>query len=196
MENSSRAMATGGAGAVIGGIAGLAAGLGAMIIPGVGSAIAAGPLAVALGSVGIGAAAGGLIGALSAANIPAPEDRHQERDEELAPAANTVTPTPPSASRVYLDGLEMDPRPSRFEDFESDYRADFRSRNLSGFTYEQFSTAYRFGYDGAGDPRFSGDDWPTVEEYLRQEWESRNPGTWTEVRDAVRYAWQSHRLAG
>jgi len=50
--------------AVIGGIAGLAAGAIAMVLPGIGPLIAAGPIAGAIGGIGIGAAAGGIIGLL------------------------------------------------------------------------------------------------------------------------------------
>ncbi len=61
-----------GKGAAIGGAAGLALGLAAFAIPGIGPIVAAGPLATALAGLGIGAAAGGIIGAL--ANIGVPEE--------------------------------------------------------------------------------------------------------------------------
>ena len=46
----------------IGGVAGLAAGAIAMVIPGIGPLIAIGPVAGAIGGLGVGAAAGGIIG--------------------------------------------------------------------------------------------------------------------------------------
>ena len=69
-QHHAGAVSSAGAGAMIGGIAGLVAGLGALAIPGLGPIIAAGPLALALGSAGVGAAAGGMIGALTGMNIP------------------------------------------------------------------------------------------------------------------------------
>ncbi|HTX39228.1 MAG TPA: hypothetical protein VME43_29590 [Bryobacteraceae bacterium] len=48
----------------IGGVAGLAAGAIAMVLPGIGPLIAMGPLAGAIGGMGVGAAAGGFIGLL------------------------------------------------------------------------------------------------------------------------------------
>jgi hypothetical protein len=48
----------------IGGVIGLAAGMIAVVIPGIGPLIAAGPLAGAIGGLGIGAAAGGIVGLL------------------------------------------------------------------------------------------------------------------------------------
>ncbi|GAB4209517.1 MAG: hypothetical protein OHK0022_40730 [Roseiflexaceae bacterium] len=61
-------------GTLVGGTFGLLAGLGVMVIPGIGPILAAGPLLAAIGATalgaGLGAAAGGLIGALSGAGVP------------------------------------------------------------------------------------------------------------------------------
>jgi len=48
--------------AVIGGLAGLAAGMIATVLPGIGALLAIGPLAGAIGGLSLGAAAGGLVG--------------------------------------------------------------------------------------------------------------------------------------
>ena len=50
--------------AFIGGVAGLAAGAIAVVLPGIGSLIAAGPIAGAIGGLSMGAAAGGIVGLL------------------------------------------------------------------------------------------------------------------------------------
>jgi hypothetical protein len=61
-------------GGLLGGMAGLLIGVGALTVPGIGPVLAAGPLAGALGTtlagVGIGAAAGGLVGALAGLGVP------------------------------------------------------------------------------------------------------------------------------
>lgn len=246
-HHHNEAVSSAGAGAVIGGIAGLVAGLGALAIPGVGPIIAAGPLAVALGSVGVGAAAGGMIGALTGMNIPESDAKYYadgvqrggtlvvvETDEAEAERAREILdargaqvqndtrraevhedagvaefheedaertnrPDTPqvtlSGARVYMDGLEMNPRKSRFEDFEQDYRADFEARNLTGLKYERFSPAYRYGHMLAQDARFANEDWLGVEEHAHRKWEERNPGSWEQVKDLVRYAWQSARAS-
>jgi len=62
-----------GTGAVLGGVAGLLVGLGALAIPGFGPILAAGPLAAALTGAGIGAVAGGMIGALVDLGVPEEE---------------------------------------------------------------------------------------------------------------------------
>jgi len=59
-----------GAGAVIGGIAGLALGLGTVAIPGFGPVLAAGWIGTTLAGAGLGAVTGGLIGALVSAGVP------------------------------------------------------------------------------------------------------------------------------
>jgi hypothetical protein len=65
-EHKAITMVAGGAGALVGSIAFMAVGLGAIAIPGIGPAITAAPLAVTIGSASIGAAAGGIVGALIA----------------------------------------------------------------------------------------------------------------------------------
>jgi hypothetical protein len=57
------------AGGVLGGGAGLLAGIGALAIPGVGPVVAAGWLIAALAGAGIGAASGGLVGSLTGAGL-------------------------------------------------------------------------------------------------------------------------------
>ena len=62
-------------GTVLGGGAGLLAGIGALAIPGVGPIVAAGWLVAALTGAGVGAAAGGLLGSLTGAGVSS-EDSH------------------------------------------------------------------------------------------------------------------------
>ncbi|MBL8212592.1 MAG: hypothetical protein JNK87_17895 [Bryobacterales bacterium] len=57
-------------GALFGGLGGLALGLAALAIPGIGPVVAAGPLATTLAGAAIGAAGGGIIGALKDAGVP------------------------------------------------------------------------------------------------------------------------------
>lgn len=63
-------------GGVVGGLAGLAVGAGALLVPGLGPIIAAGPIAGALS----GAAAGGIGGALIDLGIPEAESARLEED--------------------------------------------------------------------------------------------------------------------
>ena len=62
-----------GADAWIGAAAGLAAGMIAVLLPGIGTLIAIGPLAGAIGGLSVGAAAGGIVGLLRDHGIPEEE---------------------------------------------------------------------------------------------------------------------------
>ncbi len=73
VTTTARGITTGG---ILGGLAGLAAGAGALVIPGIGPLVAAGPIAGLLS----GAATGGLAGGLIDWGIPAEESRHYEED--------------------------------------------------------------------------------------------------------------------
>jgi len=57
----------------IGGAIGLAAGVVAVVLPGIGALLAAGPIAGAIGGMGLGAATGGVIGLLRDHGVPEKE---------------------------------------------------------------------------------------------------------------------------
>ena len=69
------AKAGAGSGAVVGGALGWLAGMGALIIPGLGPFLAAGPLVTTLIGAGVGGAIGGFAGALIGLGIPEEEDQ-------------------------------------------------------------------------------------------------------------------------
>lgn len=211
-DEASATIAGAGAGAAIGGVAGLILGLAALAIPGVGPIVAAGPLAAALGSAGIGAAAGGFIGALTRMNIPEEHaqyyadavrrggalvvvnaadeqagavrdlmNRYGAEDAEQRDAETQIetrelsrTSEPQAAqmtrtgARIYIGGLEMDPRKDRFEDN---------------------SPAHRYGRSLAADPLNRDREWRDVEPGAKRDWEERNSETWSQVREAVQHGW-------
>jgi len=68
-EHDSNAPEGAGIGGVVGGAAGLLAGLGMLAIPGIGPVVAAGWLASTAAGVAVGAATGGLVGALTSAGV-------------------------------------------------------------------------------------------------------------------------------
>jgi len=74
--------------------------------------------------------------------------------------------------------------------FRKDYDTNWAN---SGYTYEQYEPAYRYGYDLASDPRYQGSDWNTVEADARTRWEERNSGTWDQFKGAVRHSWDTVR---
>jgi hypothetical protein len=82
---------------------------------------------------------------------------------------------------------------SRFEDFDSVFRDDFRTRyGTKGFEYEKYRPAYQYGW--AARDRFEDRDWTTIEPELHADWQNTHPTeAWEDVREAVRYAWQRVR---
>jgi hypothetical protein len=77
-----------------------------------------------------------------------------------------------------------------FRRHDADYRAHYGTYGASsGYTYDEYQPAYRYGYTLANDERYRGWDWDRVEPAARREWEGRNPGTWERIKDSVRYSW-------
>lgn len=66
------------AGGAVGGIVGLLAGMGTLVIPGVGALIAAGPILGALSGAAVGATVGGITGALIGMGVPEFEAKRYE----------------------------------------------------------------------------------------------------------------------
>jgi stress response protein YsnF/uncharacterized membrane protein len=80
--------------------------------------------------------------------------------------------------------------------YETAFRENYNTRFAnSGYSYEQIGPAYRFGSSLASDGQYSSSDWSTVEPQARQHWESRNSGTWEDMKDAVRSGWETTKSA-
>ncbi|MEN9934052.1 MAG: hypothetical protein RLZZ387_631 [Chloroflexota bacterium] len=81
-----------------------------------------------------------------------------------------------------------------FDTYDNDYRTHFTSSmGSSGYSYDQYRPVYRYGYDLANDRRYTGKDWNAIESDARRSWEERNPNSWDEFKDSVRYAWERAR---
>jgi uncharacterized protein (TIGR02271 family) len=95
---------------------------------------------------------------------------------------------------VHEEGAERAVGTSGFDDYDRDFRTHFGgSMANSGYSYDQYRPVYRYGYDLAADRRYAGRDWSAIETDARRSWEERNPGTWDEFKDSVRYAWDRAR---
>ena len=87
--------------------------------------------------------------------------------------------------------VEVQPIGHRGEDNDDDYRENYRANYASsGMTYEQCAPAYRYGSGLASNQRYAGRDWTAVEPDARRDWETRSPGTWDRMKDAVRHGWE------
>jgi uncharacterized protein (TIGR02271 family) len=77
-----------------------------------------------------------------------------------------------------------------WETYEPTFRSRYDTRYAnSGYTWDQYRPAYRYGYTLATNPTYSGWDWARVEPEARRYWEERNPNTWERFKDSIRDAW-------
>jgi uncharacterized protein (TIGR02271 family) len=91
-------------------------------------------------------------------------------------------------------GAEATREAREFEAYEADFRQHYTTAAGSrGQGYEHWAPAYRYGHTLAGDPRYRGRDWPAIEAEARRDWEQQQRGTWEEMKDAIRYAWDRVR---
>ena len=82
-----------------------------------------------------------------------------------------------------------------YDTYDRDFRSDWeRSYRSSGYGYERYQPAYRYGYGLATENRYRGRDWNTIEPDVRHDWEMQHPGDrWEDFKDAVRHAWDRVR---
>jgi hypothetical protein len=90
------------------------------------------------------------------------------------------------------DEMETDRyRTSMYDMTAPDYRSHYNSQfATSGYSYNQFLPAYRYGHNMGMDPRYTGRTWDQVEMDARRGWEDYNEGTWEDFKDAVRHGWE------
>ena len=133
-----------------------------------GGAVAGAATGAAIGAVGgpVGMAVGGVAGAATGAAVGAAGDVAGESAEDA------------------------------YGRYDNDFRTHYQSTaTSSGYTYDQYAPVYRYGYGLANDPMYRDRDWSTIESDARTRWEERNPGTWEQFKDSVRYAWDKARGA-
>ena len=201
-------------GALLGGAFGWLAAIGSLAIPGVGPFIAAGPLLSLLAGVGAGGAVGGIAGALIGAGTPEYEAKRYEgrvhgghillsihcdnatwrntaRDILELTGAEDISTT----SEASADFDASDRSQARREDassYDTEFRknfADFYAE--SGLSYEELAPAYRWGFNMANDPAYSGKNYPDIESDLKAAYVPMNPSRdWEKMSTAVLYGWE------
>lgn len=60
----------------------------------------------------------------------------------------------------------------------------------TGYPYDYYAPAYRFGYKLADDARYKNNTWDVIEPDIHKDWEREHPGTWERFKKAIRYAWE------
>ncbi len=96
-------------------------------------------------------------------------------------------------SAVHYAWVEVRNAFDRAEDYASydhDFRRHYQSNySTSGYPYERYESAYRYGYDLSTDERYRGRQWSEIETEARGAWDEETEGPWEEFKDAVRHAW-------
>jgi hypothetical protein len=176
-------------GAALGGIGGA--------VTGAVAGAAAGP-----GGAVLGAVIGGVAGAVASGVAVGAVDR-VDNDDTVSGVGSGTTPeadsttydTEPSLRKSWdRDASDMTTAgatTSRFEDWDSDFRSNWQTNYANtGYGYDQYQPAYRYGYDLRSDSRYANRDWSEFENEARTDWETRQPGTWERFKDSVRYGWE------
>jgi stress response protein YsnF len=71
--------------------------------------------------------------------------------------------------------------------FHRDFDANYSG---TGYTWEHYTPAYRYGYNLASDPQYTNRDWDEIEGDVRTRWEAHNEGTWDDFAGAIEYGWE------
>jgi hypothetical protein len=107
-----------------------------------------------------------------------PQDR---RDQEVG-LRRDADRLPPGAELAEITRYEPD--------FRQNYESHFAD---TGYGYDQYRPAYRYGFELAKDPRYDGMDWNTLEMQAHRNWDEGTMGPWNRYKDAVRYGWERGR---
>ncbi len=71
--------------------------------------------------------------------------------------------------------------------FREHYNANYTH---SGYDYDTYALAYRFGYDLANEVDVEHRSWAEIEPEAQRYWETNYRGAWDQFKDAVRHAWE------
>jgi len=124
-KNTGSAAGTGAvAGSVIGGGAGLLAGIGALAIPGVGPVVAAGWLIATLAGAGVGAASGGLVGSLTGAGVS--KDEAHVYSEGVKRGGSLVTVRTDDANAARVEAIFAGRKSPDWQERRASYGADWK----------------------------------------------------------------------
>jgi uncharacterized membrane protein len=80
---------------------------------------------------------------------------------------------------------------SSFETYESDFHTHYDTNFAnSGYTFDQYMPAYRYGYTLGANKTYRDYDWVQLEPIARRQWEDRYSGTWEDFKEAIREGWR------
>jgi uncharacterized protein (TIGR02271 family) len=68
------------------------------------------------------------------------------------------------------------------------YRQHFDALGTKGERFEEYAPAYKLGQDLRNDSRLHGSRWEDIEPRIREQWETKSPGTWEKFKESIRHA--------
>lgn len=82
--------------------------------------------------------------------------------------------------------------PLDYGEYDEDFRRDYDSRYANeGAPYEDYRRAYQHGATAGRDEQARAQNWPDVEDQVRQRWETSYPESgWERFKAAVRHGWE------
>ncbi|MHB0857334.1 MAG: YsnF/AvaK domain-containing protein [Anaerolineae bacterium] len=112
--------------------------------------------------------------------------RAQERKETIRDTLRRV--------EVEVDDISGRSDAGDYSKFDNAYRRHFLDTyGTSSHDYGYYEPAYQYGSDLARSNRYSNRDWSDIEMDIRGSWEQQNPGTWDDVKDAIRQGFYAIR---
>lgn len=106
----------------------------------------------------------------------------QDRSDQEVALRRDAESLPPGAELAEITRYEPD--------FRQNYESNFAN---TGYGYDQYRPAYRYGFELAKDPRYNEMDWNTLEMQAHRNWNESTMGPWNRYKDAVRYGWERGR---
>lgn len=120
-----------------------------------------------------------------------------ERFDANAPATpatgfqSQVSDTPPLEDRPFGSETSASQRMVDPDNEEIDYHSHYNMCMANtGYPYDYYVPAYRFGYGLANVARYQNSTWAVIAPDVRHDWEREHPGTWDRFQNAIRHAWE------
>lgn len=112
--------------------------------------------------------------------------------EEVVVGKKVDTHTETVSDTIRRTRVDVEQMGNGGSDYDTRFRSHFdQTYGSRGYAFSRYQPAYTYGAGLAGETRFTGRDWNSIEADVRRDWESRNSGPWEEFKDAVRYGWEN-----
>jgi uncharacterized protein (TIGR02271 family) len=120
----------------------------------------------------------------------------KEVTEHTETVSDTVRRTDVQVEGAATTGMQSGTTYRPYTDYETSFRTHYNTTyGSSGYSWDQYNPAYRYGYTLATTDRYRDYDWDRLEPEARRYWDERNPNTWEQFKDSIRHAWNDVRNA-